>query len=201
MKVCYAPNTRAVRVVWLLNELGLDYELERYKLGDPAMRGPELARSHPLGRVPVLHDGEVSLYESVAIVEYILARHAPGKLKPAVDSEEFPRYLQWFHYAEGMIMPPVNTLVVETILLPEPKRNPVNAARAEKLLARMLDAVEQGLEGREFLAGEFSAADVMCGHACIVGASRLSDRAGRPNLSAYVERLKARPALASAWDA
>ena len=155
----------------------------------------------PLGRVPVLHDGDVSLYESGAIVEYILARHAPGRLAPAVESEEFPRYLQWFHYAEGMIMPPVNTLVVETILLPEDKRNPVNAVRAEKLLARMLDAVEQGLEGREYLAGDFSAADIMCGHACIVGSSRLTDRAGRPNLSAYVERLKARPALAAAWDA
>lgn len=201
MKLCYAPNTRAVRIAWLLNELGLDYELERYRLGDPAMRGPELGARHPLGRVPVLVDGDVTLFESGAIVEYILARHAPGRLTPAVASPDFPRYLQWFHFAEGMLMPPVNTMVVETILLPEDKRNPVNAARARKLLSRMLEAVEQGLEGREFLAGEFSGADVMCGHAAIVSTRFTEDAEARPNVAAYIERLKARPALAAAWDA
>ena len=201
MKISYAPNTRAVRIVWLFNELGLDYELERYRLGDPAMRGPELAAKHPLGRVPVLVDGDVTLYESGAIVEYVLARHAPHRLTPAVESPDFPRYLQWFHYAEGMLMPPVNTLVVETILLPEEKRNPVNIARAKKLLSRMLDAVETGLDGRDHLAGEFSAADVMCGHACIVASRLVDDADARPRVAAYVDRLKARPALASAWDA
>ena len=85
---------------------------------------------------------------------------------PEVLSPEFPRYLQWLHYAEGMIMPPVNIIVVETILLPKERRNQVDVDRAVKLLSRMLNAVETGLEGREFLAGAFSGADIMTGHAC-----------------------------------
>jgi glutathione S-transferase len=200
MKVHYAPNTRAVRVVWLLEELGLPYELVRYKLGDSSMRTEDYRRLNPMGRVPTLEDGETVLFESGAIVEYVLARHAPGRLAPPVESPDFPRYLQWLHYAEGMIMPPVNTIVVETILLPEEKRNPTNLARAEKLLARMLEALEPALEGRDFLAGEFSAADVMTGHAAIVAARRVGTE-GKPNLAAYIDRLQARPALQKAWDA
>jgi glutathione S-transferase len=200
MKIHYAPNTRAVRVVWLFEELGLPYELVRYKLGDASMRTDAYRRLNPMGRVPTLEDGETTLFESGAIVEYVLARHAPGRLAPPVESPEFPRYLQWLHYAEGMIMPPVNTIVVETILLPEDKRNPVNLARAEKLLGRMLDALEPALEGRAHLAGEFSAADIMTGHAAIVAARRVGTE-GRPNLAAYIERLQARPALQKAWDA
>ncbi|MGM0583241.1 MAG: glutathione S-transferase family protein [Pseudomonadota bacterium] len=201
MKIHYAPNTRAVRIVWLFEELGLPYELVRYKLGDPAMRAPEYLRINPMGRVPTLEDGDVVLSESGAIVEYVLARHAAGRLAPPPESPDFPAYLQWLHYAEGMLMPPVNTLVVETVLLPEEKRNQTNIDRALKLLDRMLAPVDRRLEDRDFLAGDFSAADIMTGHASIVAARRLPDISDKPNLAAYVERLEARPALRKAWDA
>jgi len=201
MKIFYAPNTRAVRIVWLCNELGLDYELEHFKLGDPAMRAPDYLGVHPLGRVPALEDGDVRIFESGAIVEYILARYGEGRMVPDVGSPEFPAYLQWLHYAEGMIMPPVNTIVVETILLPPERRNQANVDRATKLLGRMLTAVDAALEGRDFLAGEFSGADIMTGHASIVAARLGADMAGRDNLAAYIDRLQARPALASAWEA
>ena len=141
------------------------------------------------------------LFESGAIVEYVLARHGGGRLVPPVASAEFPRYLQWLHYAEGMIMPPVNTIVVETILLPEARRNPVNVDRATKLLARMLAAVEAGLDGRDYLAGEFSGADIMTGHACTVAVKLGADISDKPNVAAYVARLNARPALQRAWAA
>ena len=151
MKIHHAPNTRSVRIVWLLEELGLLYEIESFKLGDAKMRSPEYLKINPMGRVPTLEDGAVRLSESGAIVEYVLARHGKGRMVPEVASPEFPRYLQWLHYAEGMIMPPVNIIVVETILLPKERRNQVNVDRAVKLLSRMLSAVETGLEGREFL--------------------------------------------------
>ena len=80
MKVYYAPNTRAVRTVWLLNELGLDYELERYKLGEKAMRSPEYLAVNPNGRVPTLDDGEVRMSESPAIAQYLVARYGDGSL-------------------------------------------------------------------------------------------------------------------------
>ncbi len=201
MKVHYAPNTRAVRVVWLLGELGIPYELVRFELGHPAMRAPEYRKIHPLGRVPVLHDGGVVLYESGAIVQYVLARYGGGRLVPATDSAAFPAYLQWLHYAEGMIMPPINTIVVETVLLPEERRNQANADRARRLLARTLDPVEDALEGQAFLAGDFSGADIMTGHACCTAERFGVDFADRPNLAAYVRRLNDRPALKAAWEA
>lgn len=202
MKIYYAPNTRAVRIVWLFNELGLPYELETFQLGDRKMRSPEYLAVHPLGRVPALEDDDgTRLFESGAIVQYVLARYGAGRLVPEVSSREFAPYLQWFHYAEGMIMPPVNTLVVETILLPAERRNQVNVERAVKLLGRMLETVDGHLAGREFLAGAFSGADIMTGHATIVAAKLGADVSDKPNVRAYIERLNARPALQSAWQA
>ncbi len=201
MKIYHAPNTRSVRIVWLSEELGLDYEIERFKLGDPAMRGPDYLRVHPMGRVPALEDGGVTIFESGAIVQYLLAKYGDGRLALTVDSADFAPYLQWLHYAEGMIMPPVNTIVVETILLPEERRNQVNADRAIKLVTRMLGAVDQRLEGREYLAGDFSGADIMTGHACIVANRLGGDVSDKPNVASYIERLQARPALRSAWAA
>ena len=153
MKIYYAPNTRAVRIVWLFGELGLPYDLERFKLGDAAMCAPEYLKVHPMGRVPALQDGDVTLFESGAIVQYVLAKYGNGRLVPDVSSPDFPTYLQWLHYAEGMIMPPVNTIIVETILLKPERRNQVNVDRAVKLLSQMLTAVDDRLRGREFLAG------------------------------------------------
>lgn len=199
MKIHFAPNTRAVRIVWLFEELGLPYELERYKLGDSAMRSAEYRKVHPMGRVPALQDGDVTIFESGAIVEYVLARYGNGRLMPKVSSPDFPAYLQWLHYAEGMIMPPVNTIVVETILLPPERRNQGNVDRATKLLGQMLSAVDQHLAGREYLAGEFSGADIMTGHACTVAARLKADVSDKPNVAAYIARVNARPALQRAW--
>ena len=200
MKLYYAPNTRAVRIVWLFEELGLPYQIERFTLGDARMRAPEYLTVHPMGRVPALEDAGVTIFESGAIVEYVLARYAKGRLVPT-DWADFARYLQWLHYAEGMIMPPVNTIVVETILLPPERRNQANVDRAVKLVSRMLSAVEGGLTGREFLAGAFSGADIMTGHACTVAARLGADISDKPNLAAYIQRLNERPALQRAWAA
>ena len=199
MKIYHAPNTRSVRILWLFEELGLSYELEHYKLGDPEMRTPEYRKIHPLGRVPVLEDGAVKIFESGAIIQYVLEKYGQGKFIPTSDALNFARYLQWFHYAEGMIMPQVNIIVVESILLPEERRNKVNLDRATKLVTRMLTVVDEGLEGEEYLAGEFSGADMMTGHACIVSARLGADISDKPNVAAYIERLNARPALKTAF--
>lgn len=199
MKVYHAPNTRSVRAVWLLEELGLDYEIEFHKLGDPKMRSPEYLKVHPMGRVPALEDDGQVIFESGAITQYVLAKYGNGRLAPDTTSPEFGNYLQWLHYAEGMIMPPVNVIVVETILLPADRRNQTNVDRAVKLLSRMLTAVDQRLEGRDYLAGEFSGADIMSGHATIVANRLGADVSDKPNVAAYIDRLQARPALQKAW--
>jgi glutathione S-transferase len=200
LKLHFAPNSRAGRIVWLLEELQLPYELNRMAFHPKDLKSDEHRARHPLGRVPVLEDGAVSIYESGAIVEYILARHNNGGLKPAVESPEFPGYLQWFHYCEGMVMPPVNTIVVQTVLLPPDRRDETALGQAQRLLTRALAPVDEALAGKEYLIGDFSGADIMLGHACF-----MSNRLGcvtddMKNLKAYVERIAARPAFQKAMS-
>ena len=198
LKLHFAPNSRAGRIVWLLEELELPYEINKMAFHPSDLKSDEHRARHPLGRVPVLDDGDVSIYESGAIVEYVIERHKNGGLKPAVDDPRYPDYLQWFHYCEGMVMPPVNTIVVQTVLLPPDRRDETALGQAQKLLNKALAPVDEALEGKDYLIGDFSAADIMLGHACF-----MSNRLGcvsddMPHLKAYVERVAARPTFQTA---
>jgi len=193
LKLHFAPNSRAGRIVWLLEELGLDYEINKMAFHPKDLKSDEHRARHPLGRIPVLDDGDVSIYESGAIVEYILERHKNGGLKPAVDAPEFPEYLQWFHYCEGMVMPPINTIVVHTLLLPPDRQDAGVRDQAKRLLTKSWGPVDEALAGKDYLVGDFSAADIMLGHAAF-----MSNRLGcvsdeMVNLKAYVDRIEARP--------
>ena len=198
LKVHFAPNSRAGRIIWLLEELELLYEVNKMAFHPKDLKSDEHRTRHPLGRVPVLDDGEVRIFESGAIVEYILERHKNGGLKPQTDSQEYPEYLQWFHYCEGMVMPPINTIIVQTILLPPERKDETALGQAQRLLTKALDPVNKSLEGKDYLIGNFSAADIMLGHSCY-----MSNRLGclteeMSNLKGYVERISERPAFKTA---
>ena len=198
LKVHFAPNSRAGRIIWLLEELKLPYEVNRMDFHPKDLKSDEHRSRHPLGRIPVLDDGDVRIYESGAIVEYVLERHKNGNLKPDVSSNTYPNYLQWFHYCEGMVMPPINTIVVQTILLPEDRRDEIVLNQAKKLLSKSLEPVNKELEGKEYLIGDFSAADIMLGHACF-----MSNRLGciseeMLNMKSYVDNINKRPAFQTA---
>ena len=197
----FAPNSRAGRILWLLEELALPYELNRMDFHPKDLKSDTHRARHPLGRVPVLDDGDISIFESGAIVEYILERHKNGGLKPDVASPLFPEYLQWFHYCEGMVMPPINTIVVQTILLPPDRRDEKALGQAQRLLTKALEPVNDALAGRDYLIGDFSGADIMLGHACF-----MSQRSGcvtdaMTHLLAYIARIAARPAFDKAINA
>lgn len=194
----FAPNSRAGRIVWLLEELGLEYDLNRMDFHPKDLKSDEHRARHPLGRVPVLDDGDVRLWESGAIVEYIVARHTDGALKPAVDSPLFPQYLQWFHYCEGMVMPPINTIVVQTILLPPERQNKEALGQAMKLLPRAMAPVNETLSGKEYVIGDFSAADVMLGHSCFMANQLGCVGEELADLRAYIQRIESRPAFQKA---
>ena len=194
MKVYFAPQSRAVRTVWLLEEIGLPYELEKFQLGQKEMRAPDYLAINPNGRVPTLVDSDVTIIESTAIAQYLAAKYAPN-LAPNLEAKNFVDYLQWLHYAEGMIMPPINNYVVETILLPPDRRNNEVAKRALKLLNRTLWGVEKHMRGRKFLADYFTIADTITGHAVIMARRLNADFSNLPNLSNYADRLEDRPAF------
>ena len=200
LKLHFAPNSRAVRSLWLLEELGLEYELNRMDFHPKDLKSDAHRARHPLGRIPVLEDGDITLWESGAIAEYILERHKNGGLKPSSDAPNYPIYLQWFHYCEGMVMPPINTIVVQTILLPPERRDETALGQAQRLLARAVQPVEDDMVGKDYLAGEFTAADTMLGHAIMMSQRMGIVTEDHPNLTAYIERLKARPALQKAFS-
>ena len=194
----FVPNSRAGRIVWLLEELQLPYKLNRMDFHPKDLKSDEHRARHPLGRVPVLDDGDIRIFESGAIIEYIVERHKNGGLKPAVDSPNFPAYLQWFHYCEGMLMPPVNTIVVQTVLLPPERRDETALGQAQRLLTKALEPVDEALTGKEYVIGDFSAADVMLGHACF-----MSNRLGcvsdeKTELKGYISRIEDRAAFQKA---
>ncbi len=193
LKLHFAPNSRAGRIVWLLEELGLPYELNKMDFHPKDLKSAEHRARHPLGRIPVLEDDDVTIWESGAIVEYILERHKNGGLKPTVEDPMWPMYQQWFHYCEGMVMPPINTIVVQTILLPEDRRDPVALGQAQRLLTKALAPINDWLEGKDYLIERFSGADIMLGHACFM-ANRLGSVTDEmTHLAAYVERVTGRP--------
>ncbi|MEM6653490.1 MAG: glutathione S-transferase family protein [Pseudomonadota bacterium] len=194
LKLHFAPGSRAVRIAWLLEELGLDYELNIMRFHPADLKSDAHRARHPLGRVPVLEDGDETLWESGAIVEYILEKHKKGDLKPAASDPGFGKYLQWFHYCEGMVMPPINTIMVHTVILPEERRDATVLSQAQKLLTKSLAPVNATLADKNYLIGTFSAADIMLGQACII-ANRLGCVPEEmAHLRIYVDRLQERPA-------
>ena len=198
LKVHFVAGTRAGRVVWLLEELGLEYEVNIMPFTKEGLKSPEHRSRHALGRVPVLEDGDISIFESGAIIDYVLERHKNGGLKPSSDSSEFPFYLQWYHYCEGMVMPPMNQIVVQTILLPADRRDEAVLNQAKKLLSKALAPVNDALAGKDYLIGDFSAADLMLGHSCFM-ANRLGCVTDdMQNIKDYVARIDARPAFKKA---
>ena len=200
LKLHFAPNSRAGRIVWLLEELELPYDINKMAFHPQDLKSDEHRARHPLGRVPVLDDGDITIFESGAIVEYVIARHKNGGLKPSENSPLFPEYLQWFHYCEGMVMPPINTIVVQTVLLPPDRRDEKALSQAQRLLTKALEPVNEELAGRDYLIGDFSAADIMLGHACFMGNRLGCVGEEMPHLKAYVERVANRPAFKTAIE-
>ena len=198
LKVHFVAGTRAGRVVWLLEELGLEYEVNIMPFTKEGLKSPEHRARHALGRVPVLEDGDISIFESGAIIDYVLERHKNGGLKPSSDAPEFPFYLQWYHYCEGMVMPPMNQIVVQTILLPPDRRDETVLNQAKNLLTKSLAPVNENLADKDYLIGDFSAADIMLGHSCFM-ANRLGCVNDEMlNIKDYVARIADRSAFQKA---
>jgi glutathione S-transferase len=197
IKLYFAPRTRSVRVLWLLEELGLPYELERVEFRAPAK--DFFSQQTPLRKLPTIEDGDVVMCESGAIIEYILERYGDGRLAPAVGTPERAPYLQWFHFAESTAFPPVGIVVWLTLYRSDAALHPAIVEDARRRAASGLEFLEHSLGNKRYLSGAaFTAADVMMGFtlvACRV-LGLLDDR--YPSILSYLARLEERPAYQKA---
>ncbi|MBV9882242.1 MAG: glutathione S-transferase [Sphingomonadaceae bacterium] len=197
--VHHLQNSRSQRILWLLEELGLPYELVRYERDPKTMLAPPaLKQVHPLGKAPVIEDEGRVIAESGAIVDYLVEK-AEGRLGPSANRESVLLYRQFVHYAEGSMMPPLLALLVVNRLglLGRPARAPLLA-----MLKGHFDWLESELGSRDWFAGEeFSAADVMMSFPLEAARHRAGLDASWPNLTDWLERIHARPAYAAALRA
>jgi glutathione S-transferase len=211
--VHHLNNSRSQRVLWLLEELGVPYEVKRYERDAKTMLAPpSLLAIHPLGKSPVIVDGAVTLAESGAIIEYLVDKYGAGRLIPPAGSSQRLRYTYWLHYAEGSAMPPLLFRLVFNRIATNPAPWPVSAI-ARKIastveqsfitpnLNRHLDYMEAELNAHAWFAGEqFTAADVQMSFPLEAAASRGGLNASRPKLMAFLERIHARDAYKRALE-
>jgi len=211
--VHHLNNSRSQRVLWLLEELGVPYEIQKYQRDAKTMLAPpELLKVHPLGKSPVITDDGVTVAESGAIIEYLLERHGDGRLEPARGTPERLRFTYWLHFAEGSAMSPLLMKLVfdriETSPMPFFARpiarsisRKVKTAMVEPNLKRHLDHMERELTKSEWFAGdEFSAADIQMSFPVEASAQRAGLDASRPKLMTFLKKIHARPAFRRALE-
>jgi len=211
--VHHLEHSRSQRILWLLEELGLEYDLEIYQRNPTTkLAPPELKRVHPLGRSPVIVDGEVTMAESGAILEYLVSTYDSKKeLRPEEGTAAHREYLYWMHFAEGTAMPPMVMRLVFTRLSKKPVPLPVRPFGKifEKAVEKqfygpriraVLDLMEDALKEKDWFAGDrFSAADVQVSFP-LDGASSRGLLGTRPRLAEFLERIHARPAYRRALE-
>lgn len=209
----YLENSRAQRILWLLEELGLQYEVKHYRRDPKTMLAPkELKEIHPLGKSPVITDGDICMAESAAIVEYLIKTYGEGELVPARNTKEFIKYREFMHYAEGSIMP----FMLLTLIFNKIKTAPMFflAKPIAKMIANKtfrnfiapnvkthLDYLEQELNQHLWFAGdELTGADFMMSFPIEAASVRSNLKDGYPKLNEFLQRIQAMPSYQRALE-
>ncbi len=194
--VHHLNDSRSQRVLWLLEELELPYQIKHYQR-DPQTRlaPPELKAVHPLGKSPVLVDDGQTVFESGAIVDYLVRHHGDGRLQPSMGWPEYETYQQWLHYAEGSAMLP---LMLKLYVSRLGEGGAPLAPRIDSEIANHLGFIDQSLDGRDWLVGnQLTGADIQMS---FVGEAARGLRAQYPQIDAWVRRFQARPAYRRALE-
>ena len=211
--VHHLNNSRSQRVLWLLEELEVTYDIKRYERDPKTMLAPSSLRAvHPLGKSPVITDGDLTLAESGAIIEYLVERYGQGKFSPPSGTTAYLRYRYWMHYAEGSLMPPLLLKLVfdkiETAPMPffvKPIAKAISGKAKSSFITSQitthLNYLEAELAKSTWFAGnDFSAADVHMSFPVEAAAARGGLNASRPRLMDYLSRIHARPAYKKALE-
>jgi glutathione S-transferase len=200
--VHHLENSRSQRILWMLEELGLDYQIKRYQRDRKTMLAPpELKRVHPLGKSPVIEDRDADggrvIAETGAIAEYLVEK-ADGRLGAPAHRDSALRYRFWLHYAEGSMMPP---LLLKLVLARIPLLGKPAVKRIQPMIDVHLDYVESELAQRPWFAGDaMTAADIMMSFPLEAARSRAGLDASRPATIAWLDTIHARPAYQAALE-
>ncbi|GAB3468984.1 glutathione S-transferase [Polaromonas eurypsychrophila] len=211
--VHHLNHSRSQRILWLLEELGLDYDIKRYERNPKTMLAPTSLRAvHPLGKSPVITDGELTIAESGAIVDYLINRYGAGRLAPSAGSPDRLRYTYWLHYAEGSAMSPLLLKLVFDKIEKAPMpffikpiakaiSGKVKSSFVEPQIMQHLDYLEGELGKSAWFAGdEFTGADIQLSFPLEAAAARGGLDASRPQLMHFLQRIHARPAYQRAIE-
>ena len=211
LTVHHLENSRSQRILWLLEELGVDYEIERYgRDKQTSLAPPELLEIHPLGKAPVIVDESATVAESGAIIEFLVDKYDNGKLRPESGTPERLAYTYWLHYAEGSLMPlMLLSLVMARIEQAPLLVRPIAKAIAGKVrvgyldsnIKRNLDFVEETLADSTWLCGEdITAADIQMSFPLEAAEVRTNLKREYPHCAGFLERIRSRPAYKAALD-
>ena len=194
----HCPETRSMRSLWLLHELGIPFEKHEMPFDLKVLRAPEYLAVHPLGRIPALRDGDVTIFESGAICQYLCEHYDTRGLDRPIGHPERPYWLQWIHFAETMIVHAAS-LVQQWVFISAEERSPAVIKLESKRIGKCLDVLEDILKTRDWLlASGFSAADTSVGFSVYFVTAFVSlDR--HPACEAYRQRIMARPAFQRAF--
>ena len=201
IKLYHLPRTRSVRIIWLLEELGLDYEVE-ILTGD-TKSAPAFLKISPFGKVPVIEDGDLVLTESVAIVQYILSEYGKGRLHPPVDSKDYAQFLQWLNFGEATLMQPIAEVIVNKLFRPEEHQHQFSIDNGTKNFSDMARVIDGVLANSDYLVGDaFTAADIVTGYSLNVAdmLGLISETDGIAHLRGYIDRLRSREAFKKIAD-
>lgn len=205
LTIYHSAMARSCRVIWLAEELGIQYRLKAMDLFSQEMTAPQYLAIHPLGKVPAIEDGahgEVVLWETLAIMEYMVATYSDGALLPPRDTIEGARAVQWMEFGENQLTLLASEVIVHaTDMLPEGRKIPALVDRGNRELPRVVGVVENALAGKTFIGGEhFTAADIMLGFGLMIAQHAGFVSEHTPHCQAYFDRLAARPAYQKAMS-
>ena len=174
IKIYHAKGTRGLRVMWLCEELNIDYEIQNVDFSKEFRFSEQWLKINPLGKLPSLRDGDILLFESCAMIQYILEKYGGGKLQPSPSTTSYAYFLQWLWFSEATFARPIGEIVNHRREFPDEQEIPEVVQEMQSRIYKCLDALNEALEGKDFILGkDFTAADISLGYSLLIAQNRI----------------------------
>ena len=174
IKIYHAKGTRGLRVMWLCEELNIDYEIQNVDFSKEFRFSEQWLKINPLGKLPSLRDGDILLFESCAMIQYILDKYGGGKLQPPPSTTSYAYFLQWLWFSEATFARPIGEIVNHRREFPDEQEIPEVVQEMQSRIYKCLDALNEALEGKDFILGkDFTAADISLGYSLLIAQNRI----------------------------